>query len=64
MTDITTLIIKASHRKCLTFAQDFNSRAYALMDADWIGYFDTLNEILEYLDISEEIDKAESEDKV
>ncbi|MCR5144780.1 MAG: hypothetical protein K6B67_05670 [Lachnospiraceae bacterium] len=62
MADIETLIIEAAHSRDLTYAQDFNGRAYALMDVDWIGYFDTLDEVLEFLDISVEIDGAESED--
>ncbi len=57
MADIKTLIIEAAHRRDLTFAQNFNGRAYALFDADWIGYFNTLDEVLEFLGI----DKAESE---
>lgn len=61
MTDMEILIIEAAHRRDLTYAQNFNGRAYALMDVDWIGYFDTLDEVLEFLDISVEIDKAESE---
>lgn len=36
----------------LTFAKNFNGKAYALMDLDWIGYFDSLHEICEFLDIS------------
>lgn len=63
MADIKTLIIEAAHRRDLTYAQDFNGRAYALMDVDWIGYFDTLDEVLEFLGISVEIDEAESEEK-
>ena len=63
MADIKTLIIEAAHKRDLTYAQDFNNRAYALMDADWIGYFDTLDEVIEFLGISVEIDKAESESK-
>lgn len=63
MADIKTLIIEAADRRDLTYAQNFNGRAYALMDVDWIGYFDTLNEVLEFLGISVEADKAESEDK-
>lgn len=62
MADIKTLIIEAAHSRDLTYAQDFNGRAYALMDVDWIGYFDTLDEVLEFLDISVEIEGAESED--
>lgn len=61
MRDIETLIIEAADRRDLTYMQDFNGRAYALMDVDWIGYFDTLDEVLKFLDISVEIDKAESE---
>ena len=52
MTDIETLIIEAADRRGLTYAQDFNGQAYALMDVDWIEYFDTLDEVLEFLDIS------------
>lgn len=63
MADIKTLIIEAANRRDLTYAQNFNGRAYALMDADWIGYFDTLDEVLKFLDISVEIDEAESEEK-
>lgn len=62
MANIKTLIIETADRLDLTYAQDFNGRAYALMDVDWIGYFDTLDEVLEFLDISVEIDGAESED--
>lgn len=57
MADIKNLIIEEANRRDLTYAQDFNGRAYALMDVNWIGYFDTLDEVLEYLDISVEIDK-------
>lgn len=59
MVDIENLVIEAADRRDLTFAKNFNGRAYALMDVDWIGYFDTLNEVLEFLGISAEIDKAE-----
>ena len=55
MTNIEKLIIEAADRRDLTFAEDFNGRAYALMDVDWIGYFDTLDEVIDYLGISEEI---------
>ena len=58
MSDIKTLIIEAAYNRDLTYAENFNGRAYALMDADWIGYFDTLDEVLEYLGISVEIDKV------
>lgn len=61
MADIKTLIIEAADRRDLTYAQNFNGRAYALMDVDWIGYFDTLDEVFEFLGISVETDKAESE---
>lgn len=57
MTNIETLIIEAADRRDLTFAQNFNGRAYALMDVDWIGYFDTLDEVIDYLGISEEINR-------
>lgn len=59
--DIETLIIKAAHRRDLTYARDFNGQPYALMDVDWIGYFDTLDEVFEFLGISVEMDEAESE---
>ena len=62
MEDIETLIIEAADRRDLTYMQDFNGRAHALMDLDWIGYFDTLDEVLEFLDISIETDGAESEE--
>ncbi len=57
MTNIETLIIEAADRRDLTFAQNFNGKAYALMDVDWIGYFDTLDEVIDYLGISEEINR-------
>lgn len=57
MADIKTLIIEEANKRDLTFVQNFNDRAYALMDADWIGYFDTLDEVLAFLDISVKIDK-------
>ena len=63
MRDLETLIIEAAYNRDLTYAKDFNGRAYALMDVDWIGYFDTLDEVLEFLGISVEIDKVESGDK-
>lgn len=63
MTDIKTLIIETANRRDWTFAQNFNGRAYALMDANWIGYFDELDDVIEFLGISVETDKAESEDK-
>lgn len=64
MPDIETLIIEAADRLDLIYAKDFNGRTYALMDIDWIGYFDTLNEVIEYLGISsEEMDKVKSKDK-
>lgn len=56
MADTKTLIIEAAHKRDLTYAQDFNGRAYALMDIEWIGYFDTLDEVLEFLGISAERD--------
>lgn len=62
MADIKTLIIKVAHRQNLTYAQNFNGRAYALMDADWIGYFNTLDEVIDFLGISAEIEDAESEE--
>ncbi len=62
MEDIKTLIIEAADRRDLTYAQNFNGRAYALMDVDWIGYFDTLDEVLKFLDISVKTDKVESEE--
>ena len=55
MADIKTLIIEAANSLDLTYAQNFNGRAHALMDAQWIGYFDSLDEVLEYLDISVEL---------
>lgn len=58
MADIETLIIEAAHKRDLTYAQNFNGRAYALMDADWIGYFDRVEEVLEFLGIPVEIDKS------
>ena len=58
MVDVETLIIEAAHKRDLTYAKDFNGRAYALMDADWIGYFDTLDEVLEFLGISVKIDES------
>lgn len=61
MTDIKTLIIEEANRRDLTYAQDFNGRAYALMDVNWIGYFDTLDDVIKFLGISVEADKAESE---
>lgn len=61
--DIKTLIIETAHKRDLTYTQNFNGRAYALMDMDWIIYFDTLDEVLEFLGISVEIDEAESESK-
>lgn len=61
MTDIETLIIESACNRDLTYAKNFNGRAYALMDVDWIGYFDTLDEVLEFLGISVEADKTESE---
>ena len=60
--DIEILIIEAADKRDLTYAQNFNGRAYALMDVDWIGYFDTLDEVLDFLGISVEIDKTESEE--
>jgi hypothetical protein len=61
MTDIKTLIIETANRRDLTFAQNFNGREYALMDANWIGYFDILDEVIKFLGISVEADNAESE---
>ena len=59
MADMETLIIEAANRRDLTYAKNFNGRAFALMDVDWIGYFDTLDEVLEFLNISVEIDEAD-----
>ena len=56
MTDIETLIEEAADRRDLTYMQNFNGKAYALMDLDWIGYFDTLDEVLEFLGISDEVE--------
>lgn len=53
MENVETLIIKAANEKDLTFAKIFNGKAYALMDVDWIGYFGTLDEVLEFLDVLE-----------
>lgn len=61
MADIDLIIEEAADRRDLTYMKNFNGRAYALMDLDWIGYFDTLDEVLEYLDISVEIDEKENE---
>lgn len=49
----------------LTFAKNFNGKPYALMDADWIGYFNTINAVCDYLGIDYLgiYDEAESEDK-
>lgn len=58
MRDLETLIIEAAHRRDLTYARNFNGRAYALMDTDWIGYFDTLDEVLNFLNISVIIDES------
>ena len=52
MIDIKTLIIEAAHKRDLIYAENFNGRAYALMDADWIGYFNTLDEVLEFFGMS------------
>lgn len=59
MSNIDLTIEEAADRRDLTYMQNFNGRAYALMDLDWIGYFDTLDEVLEFLDISVEIDETE-----
>ena len=64
MTDIETSIIEAADKRDLTYAQNYNGRAHALMDVDWIGYFDTFDEVLEFLGISMEIDEAESEENI
>ena len=53
MKEIENLIIETADRQDLTYMKDFNGRAYALMNVDWIGYFDTLNEVLEFLGISD-----------
>lgn len=65
MKNVETLIIEAANKLDLTFAKNFNGRAYALMDGDWwIGYFDTLDEVLEFLNISEsEVENGESVEK-
>ena len=64
MTDIETLIIEEADKRDLTYAKDFNGRAYALMNVEWIGYFDTLDEVLDFLGISVETDKTDSEEYV
>lgn len=63
MTDIETLIIEAADRQDLTYAKDFNGRAYALMDANWIEYFDTLDEVIKFLDIPVERINVERRNK-
>lgn len=54
MKNVETLIIEAAKEKDLTFAKIFNGKAYALMDVDWIGYFGTLDDVLEFLGVSED----------
>lgn len=58
MKEIENLIIEKADRQDLTYMKDFNGRAYALMNEDWIGYFDTLDEIIEFLGISNEERRA------
>lgn len=62
--DIETLITTAADRRDLTYAEDFNGRAYALMDMDWIGYFDTLDEVLKYLGISKDYELALAKEQI
>ncbi len=47
------IIIEEANNRDLTFAKNFNGRNYALMDVDWIGYYDTLDEVKEFLDIND-----------
>ena len=46
-------IIEKAHDMGLTFAKNFNGWTYALMDAYWIGYFSTVDDICKFLDISD-----------
>ncbi len=55
-TDIESRLKKIEEKadiRDLTFAENFNGRNYALMDLDWIGYFDTLEQVEEFLGIGE-----------
>lgn len=49
--DLYKEIEKAADNQDLTFVQDCNNHSFALMDLDWIGYFDTLEDVAEYLGI-------------
>jgi len=43
------IIIEKANDMGLTFAKSFNGRPYALMDANWVGYFNTLEDVCDYL---------------
>ncbi len=38
-------------KRDLTFAKNYNGYTYALMDVDWIGYFNTIDEICDFLGV-------------
>ncbi len=49
--DLYKEIKEAADKQDLTFAQNYNGRNFALMDLNWIGYFDTIESVAEYLGI-------------
>ena len=53
------LIIEKATDIGLTFAKEFNGKPYALMDANWIGYFNTLDDVCDYLHISANLESKE-----
>ena len=48
-------LASAIHEVCsirgLSFAQNWFGHPYALMDAEWIGYYETLDQVVKALDI-------------
>ncbi len=49
--DLYEEIEKAADKQDLTFVQDYNGRNFALMNLNWIRYFDTLEGVAEFLGI-------------
>lgn len=48
MSNIDLTIEEVADRRDLTYMKNFNGRAYALMDLDWIGYLTHLMKFLNF----------------
>lgn len=50
---IKRIIIKRANDADLTFAKDYGDKPYTLMNVDWIGYYDTLEDVCKTLGIED-----------